>query len=317
MNPAQRRFAAELFTHLSGLAMIVATFVWLAFQADSGYRPGWNLGFWFQLGFDFTMILPWCLGSYLLVRCRPTGFWWVYFALGLALMGWLLSNTPSFNTASIFTQVAPTFIGMLPIIVFAHLASRSLIPQQAAKPYPWTKWRIGGVALLLGSFLACSLGRRAHEASLAETLSLGITDYREGRAEEAMERWGRVINHSLPGSSNWAVAVFNTGISLREHHRYQEAISRFTELLASRVNDLEPGGSLMEIYRNYRHRACIEIATCHEKLGNRVAAVQYLCLARDVHQFKSWCGTCNWQDDEYIRKSIARLEAKVIIAGEK
>jgi len=56
-------------------------------------------------------------------------------------------------------------------------------------------------------------------------------------------------------------------------------------LLVSGVNDRDPSGNLMEAYQNYRHRACLEISSCHEEAGDREAALRYAVLARDRYPY--------------------------------
>src|SRR4051812_44421268 len=89
-------------------------------------------------------------------------------------------------------------------------------------------------------------------------------------------------------------------LALRSHYD--------TVKLGSGVNDCDPSGNLMEAYRNYRHRACLEISMCHEEEGDREAALRYAVLARDRYPYRSWCGTCLMDSKATLRERIERLE---------
>lgn len=96
-----------------------------------------------------------------------------------------------------------------------------------------------------------------------------------------------------------------------EHARELEAANKLFEEGKYKVDDKEAGGDIMEAYRNYRHRACLEIAECYEAQKDYVTALTYAEVARDKHKYQSWCGT--WAQgarralDEYIEKLKAKL----------
>jgi len=87
-----------------------------------------------------------------------------------------------------------------------------------------------------------------------------------------------------------AKAMFNLGLTLKQLHQYDAAISVFDELIAQPVNDKEPGGHLMEPYRNYRPRAQWEIGNCYFDQGQYKKALQAYQDTKDKHPFQSWCG---------------------------
>jgi tetratricopeptide (TPR) repeat protein len=173
-----------------------------------------------------------------------------------------------------------------------------------------------GVGLgVLTLFVAAALiARNMHQSDVPRMIQDGNAAYQAGRPDEAIALWSQVIDHSRPGSTDWAVAVFNTGIAHREHRRYNEAIAAFTLLLESDANDeeheLNADGkfNLMAPFRNYHHRACLQIADCHEKLGDRASTVKYLVLARDKHRHESFGGTSMMQIREELNRRIKALE---------
>jgi hypothetical protein len=104
--------------------------------------------------------------------------------------------------------------------------------------------------------------------------------------------------------------VLNAGIADREGGRHREAIAWFETLLGSGVCDRDPSPNLMEVYRNYRHRACLEISACYEALGETASALRYAVLARDSYPYQSWCVTCQRSAAKEVAERIGRLEGR-------
>jgi len=134
--------------------------------------------------------------------------------------------------------------------------------------------------------------------------------FEEGKYEEA-EKAYRELEKKDTEPSTWGKVVFNLGLALARQKRYQQAIREFLRVIVSKVDDKEAGGDIMEAYRNYRHRACLEIAECYEAQKDYVTALTYAEMARDKHKYQSWCGTCAQGArralDEYIEKLKAKL----------
>jgi hypothetical protein len=169
------------------------------------------------------------------------------------------------------------------------------------------------LALACPAWVLCAIGRGpldpAREAippDVAAMLRQAEDAHEKGLVEEALAAWSRVILRA-PGTSAWGVAVINSGICLRGQGRHQEAVALLSQILGSGLNDRDPGGNLMRVYQNYRHTACLELSSCFEAMGDRVQAVRYAVLARDRHQFQSWCGTCQAQAWSELRARLARL----------
>ncbi len=171
-----------------------------------------------------------------------------------------------------------------------------------------------GLGLLILLFGLAFIAWNMDQTDVPRKIRDGNAAYQAGRADEAIALWSQVIDHSRPGSTNWTIAVFNTGIAHRENQRYNAAIAVFTLLLESDANDeeyeLDADGkfNLMRPYRNYHHRACLQIADCHEKLGDRASTAKYLVLARDKYPHESVSGTPMMQIREELNKRIKALE---------
>jgi tetratricopeptide (TPR) repeat protein len=104
------------------------------------------------------------------------------------------------------------------------------------------------------------------------------------------------------------MAQYNVGIVLKEREEYDEAIAEFFKLLSSNVDDRDPGADIMEAYRNYRHKAALRISECYEGKHDFRRAIEYALLARDKHQYHTWCGTCAKSAEDALTKRIERLE---------
>ena len=100
---------------------------------------------------------------------------------------------------------------------------------------------------------------------------------------------------------------FNLGITLRLNSKYNESIIIFEEILKSKLNDRDPAPSLMEHFRNYHYKACLEISYNYEKLKDYKKALEYMNLAKTKYQFQDICGTCFEQAKKEIESRVKFL----------
>lgn len=127
---------------------------------------------------------------------------------------------------------------------------------------------------------------------------------------EAERLWREVIQKH-PTSSQLGVAQYNVGYVLQERGKYDAAIAEYQKLLASKVNDKEPGSNIMEAYRNYRNKAAKQISRCYETQGLNRQALDWAIQARDKYPYLTWCGTCAMQEKEATDSNITRLQRLV------
>ena len=141
-------------------------------------------------------------------------------------------------------------------------------------------------------------------------LETGNGFYQSGDYKEAEAAWSKV--RTCPETvSAWPKAVFNLGILEMNQAHYSTAIEYFHGMLRSHPNDKEPGGNIMEAYRNYSHRSVLGISQCYEKMGNYRQALRYARLAKTQYPYLSWCGTCLRSADFAQKKRIAYLAARL------
>jgi len=109
--------------------------------------------------------------------------------------------------------------------------------------------------------------------------------------EEAIQLYGAVAEH-LPGTRAWARSTFNHGLLLRESGCLDRAVASLKTIFDSSANDKDPAPNLMTAYRNYRHRASLEISQAYVGKLNLPMAYYWRLLAADKYSYRSWCGTC-------------------------
>jgi len=108
-----------------------------------------------------------------------------------------------------------------------------------------------------------------------------------------MALYKEVEEQSVRSKGNWGVAVYNQGVKLQQAGYPSAARAKFNEILSSRLNDREPGATLMETNRNYRHRAAVMIAVGYRSEFVYPLAYRWQLRAADSYPYWSWCGTCS------------------------
>ncbi len=131
-----------------------------------------------------------------------------------------------------------------------------------------------------------------------------------GNLAEAIKIFSAVAE-SDESSSLSAKACFNAGVLLRQTDQHELAIGQFEKVIAMKPNDREPGGDLMQAYRNYSHRSAVEIADILEDQGAFAAALEWAESASSDFRYQSWCGTCSRDDADSLEARINRLKALI------
>jgi tetratricopeptide (TPR) repeat protein len=144
------------------------------------------------------------------------------------------------------------------------------------------------------------------EKEAGELLDKGCILFEEGNYENAIEVWEEVY-YDYKGTTSWGKATYNIGLGYLSMEEYKKAIPYFEEILESDVDDLEPGQCVMEAYRNYRHKSCLQISYCYEQLRDLDKALKYAIFARDKYPYQSWCGTCQMSAERSLEYKIQRL----------
>ena len=134
-------------------------------------------------------------------------------------------------------------------------------------------------------------------------------DKEYAKAEEAY----KALRAGKLQKSTWGMASHNLGLVLKVEKKYDDAIEVFQSILDSDVNDRDQGEHVMENFRNYRHKAAIQIARCYEAKGDIPKALEFVELARTKYVFQAHCGNC--ADD--VEASRGKFEKRLLEKMEK
>lgn len=211
----------------------------------------------------------------------------------------------SFETANAFSNhlgfqkefSKPLSILFLRALDFADTdAQKAMIAQQLAALTKCRELNLAAARLATGTAPStfaealASLGHWAHEKDGHRHLARELF-HMAAKADSSAPSFGR--------------SAFNYGLLLREANCPAAAIDALRSILPSNANDFEAGTNLMEAYRNYRHRAALEIARAYNDLFNYPAAYLWRRAAETEHRYKSWCGTCRWAAAARGRNELA------------
>jgi tetratricopeptide (TPR) repeat protein len=106
-----------------------------------------------------------------------------------------------------------------------------------------------------------------------------------------------------------AKIIFNLGLTYKRLKQYDKAIETFNRIFAMTVNDREPGGNIMQLYRNYRPSAQWEIGNCLFAKGDYAGALAAYRATREKYPFQSGCGTCQASFEfRYVLHEAVTLE---------
>ena len=133
--------------------------------------------------------------------------------------------------------------------------------------------------------------------------------FQKGNIREATVDYQALLKEDLTPPT-WGKITFNLGMAQMRLSEFDAAIRTFETIFPSNVDDKEPGGNIMEEFRNYRFRASLLIARCYEEKGDIASALATLAKARDDHLYQAHCGTCASDADKALRSRIAELEKK-------
>jgi tetratricopeptide (TPR) repeat protein len=140
------------------------------------------------------------------------------------------------------------------------------------------------------AFLAFARSPRTDPDRAAGALdALAHQAHDDRRVDESKALWREIFSQH-PTAPVWGAATYNLALTIRREGHCDEAIPIFETLLASKVNDLDPGSHIMETYRNYRPLAQWNIGLCKLSSGDHAGALVAFRTLRTKYPFRSWCG---------------------------
>jgi tetratricopeptide (TPR) repeat protein len=138
--------------------------------------------------------------------------------------------------------------------------------------------------------------------------------YKRGDYENAALAYRQISNKPHLRIDVLGKATFNLGLTLMKQKEYEDAIAAFSTLLESEVNDKDPGNHLMEIYANYRNKACVNISECYEMKQDYSHALEYYMLSLEKYPYRTSCFTCRRSS---TARKLERLEELVKKANQE
>lgn len=109
-----------------------------------------------------------------------------------------------------------------------------------------------------------------------------------------------------------AKIIYNLGMTYAQLKKFDKAGQQFQNILEMNVDNREPGGNLMQIFRNYHHNSQLEIAKLRYQTGDFESALQGFRNLRKKYPFYTTCGTCrseqNYRISLYEAATLERLK---------
>jgi tetratricopeptide (TPR) repeat protein len=155
----------------------------------------------------------------------------------------------------------------------------------AAPPWTWRRETMEAACRLLAAQGPENTGLIAAIAALA--------DLEADRGDNAVaEKLFEALADRFPNAPDWGRYVFNAGFLQIEHGSHRQGIATLQRIFPSGVNDLQPGSHLMEPYRNYQHKAAVQVTEGYKGQWNYPMAYIWCYRASFRYSYRSWCGTC-------------------------
>jgi len=166
-----------------------------------------------------------------------------------------------------------------------------------------------GIAPARGADSNKTIAHAQEQQAYLDRLTSANERFSNGEQREAIKEWEALRKEPLLPST-WGKLTFNIGIAHKILKDYDAAIQAFASIFSSKVDDREPGESIMEEFRNYRYRACLQISLCYSLKGDTTKALEYVRLAREKYTYQAHCGTCASDAEESLKRWTKELVAQ-------
>ena len=140
------------------------------------------------------------------------------------------------------------------------------------------------IAIVMSVLISCSVAF----SQTVDLLSEGNKHFETRNYQAAAEVYQRIVKTELDVSTK-AMAWFNLGLTYQKLNQHDDAIKAFTEVFNMNVSDLEPGGHIMEPYRNYRSRSQWAVGDSLFAKGDYKGALEAYQTTRLKYPLESWC----------------------------
>lgn len=147
------------------------------------------------------------------------------------------------------------------------------------------------VTKLFLMFLFLCAGHNISFGQAKDVLAEANQLYVNKQYEQALAAYQKMLGENSDAATR-AKIIYNVGLTYQKLKQYDRAVETFKQIFALEVNDREPGGSIMQLYRNYRPGAQWEIGNALFAKGDYEGALAAYRATREKHPFRSGCGTC-------------------------
>lgn len=163
-------------------------------------------------------------------------------------------------------------------------------------------------AFLISVFIAANLFISNIFAQKEDILAQANQLYSESKFSEAEIAYKNLLE-VVSDAPTKAKIIYNLGMTYQQLREYKKAIKTFGLIFSMDVNDKEPGGNLMQAYRNYRHSSQWEIGNSYFAMGDFENALNAYRTAKEKYPYRSWCGTCQASNEaRYYQTTAICLE---------
>ena len=149
-----------------------------------------------------------------------------------------------------------------------------------------------------------SRAQPASKSIASQAFTMGENFNEAGQPALALALYRQAERLSNPGPV-WGSAVLNRARLLHASGCEKEARAELQRLIASSVDDKDPG-DLITTNRNYRFHAAYLIAETYRSEHAYLSAYQWRLLAADRYKYYSWCGTCTLSVRQELNLTLFR-----------
>jgi tetratricopeptide (TPR) repeat protein len=145
-----------------------------------------------------------------------------------------------------------------------------------------------GTLVVLSLFVWFALGCDAADPQ-TDPLEAANKAFEAKEYTRALELYSAALKTDLDAPTK-AMLIFNAALTHKAVGQFDEAIKAFSQVCTTGADDKEPGGHIMEAYRNYRPRAQWEIGNCLFAQKKYREALKAYQATETNYPFQSWCG---------------------------
>jgi tetratricopeptide (TPR) repeat protein len=135
--------------------------------------------------------------------------------------------------------------------------------------------------------------------------------YHERKDYETALKLMRQLCQQWPDSVLWGDAQYSIGLILQDQKKFDEAITEFSIIFPSKVNDRLLAEGSTDDCKNYRFKTALRISECYESKNDLQRALEFAKMANDRYPYYSYCSNCSDQAKLGADRRVAELNEKI------